>query len=81
MRRWPCQTRRRNLRSNLHLVDGVQVRVDDDDSEDGVLVIRTIQLKPCAGGNAGRSSKSAANPEVFAGGVSQPWICAPGDSN
>src|SRR5712671_373926 len=57
------------LRSNLHFIDGVQVRVDDDDSEDGVLVIRTIQLKPGSGEMLSVRQNLPRTLRVFAGGV------------
>ena len=33
------------LRSNLHFVNGIEVRIDDDDAEDGILVIGAVQFE------------------------------------
>src|SRR6267142_4600198 len=33
------------LRSNLHFIDGIEVRIDYDDSEDGILVVGSVQFE------------------------------------
>jgi len=36
------------LLSNLNFLDGIKIWINDDNSENWVLVIRTVQLKGCA---------------------------------
>src|SRR5712664_1787111 len=57
------------LRSNLYLVDGIQVGVDYDNSEDGVLVIRTIQLKAGSREMLAVRQNLPRTLRVFAGGM------------
>ena len=37
------------LMNNLSLLDGIQVRIDNDDPKDWVLIVCPIQFKRCAG--------------------------------
>src|ERR1700730_6429871 len=57
------------LRSDLYLVNGVEVGVNHDDSEDRVLVVGTVQLKAGSGEVLAVRQNLPRTLRVFAGGV------------
>ena len=57
------------LRSDSSLVDGVQVGIDDDDTQDGVLVIGSVQLEAGAAEVLAVDKNLQTALRVFGGGM------------